>query len=1117
MEYKDSFNYDESDEQQRKRQQYNPNDPYGLGAASPGDPYGLSSAPQDDPYSLQPREAAPDLGPKAKRKEPTDDSQNKKDKAQTDPSKADTRKPEDTAEALFGVSTPELEKQVGKATDIQESQADELAKQVASEPTSDGQQKPAKAETPPSNPTAAPNLPGLPTTGGKKLSKEDQQKFGKKVGDLSDVEIHNAPKAAKYLDAEAFTVGRRIYKGKNANKDTISHEIAHFSPNDKTTGKLRRRSASDSWAEREKQRQIEERKAAERRRIAAEKEAAEKKRAALAKAAEERRVAAVKVEAARRHAEQLASKQNPQSTDRTQPHTQKIGGLKGLEAKALKYQEQEKQAKLAKQAKQPSQLKGLKALEAKALKYQEQEKQAKLQKKLQTNLKQQPGLQNILKQSSFFGGALALGAGVLSPALGMAAVAGARKGLHSEPEKKKEGGSWWDKAKRFGSQAASGVADVGQKILKNGSSAIADVVKTVPQPLMAAANPAMVAAAVIPGAAAMMASPKPEATPKPEEKKEGGSWWDKAKRFGGSMVDKAKDAGKAAIDGATDFGKSVANTAGNAWNGASKWVSDHKAEIAIGVGVVALAAATIVTGGAALAVAGAVAGGAAVSAGTVATVAAGGFVAGAGLNLVQQGTQIKDGRIDPATGKKKTDLNFGEVAKTGAFGAVAAPLGAAAFGLAPVLVGGAGIVGAGASGINAYNNFTGNNFLTNNNPEKTKNPWSGAFDVGNTAMALLPFASKGGRNAMFGAEARARTVQTAGQVWNGTKSLGVQALSGAKNLSAQGLGGVKDWGAQALNGAKNWSGQALNGARNWGTQGLTNAKNWGTERLSSAKDWGAQAWNGSRNWGAQAWNDTKHLGNQALVGAKNWGNRALNAADELGYRASNWFGDNFGPPPGSFGELVPVGVGGGRVPPTRRPMLPMPEKQKPLMMQGNNPEGGVPQSNKPGASAKTSTSVNKVNEWKENNQITGDLKDLQKRLNSPDRGNRLGAEAEVRAYEQRIKNGEVPEVQGNKAGTDFAGNEIKARTEPFTNEKQANNFFADRIKKANSQYAKQGSTGAVTIDLGTQGTIDGKVMTKDVVQRLVQQALSKGNRGSEITEVVVIDGSGNVIYTGKGD
>jgi hypothetical protein len=39
----------------------------------------------------------------------------------------------------------------------------------------------------------------------------------------------------------------------------------------------------------------------------------------------------------------------------------------------------------------------------------------------------------------------------------------------------------------------------------------------------------------------------------------------------------------------------VANTAGDAWNGAAKWVGDHKAEIAIGVGVVAFAAATILT------------------------------------------------------------------------------------------------------------------------------------------------------------------------------------------------------------------------------------------------------------------------------------------------------------------------------------------------------------------------------------------------------------------------------------------------------------------------------------------------------------------------------------------
>jgi Domain of unknown function (DUF4157) len=560
VEYKDSFNYDESDEQQRKRPQHNPNDPYGLGAASPGDPYGLSSAPQDDPYSLQPREAAPDLGPKAKKKEPTDPQQKKDSEPQAPSSKSDTDQPEDKAKPLFGVSTPELEKHVGKSTDVQEAQADALAREVTAEPANDAQQKPAKAEIPSPSQSAAPHLPGLPTTGGKKLSKEDQQKFGKKVGDLSDVEIHKAPKAAKYLDAEAFTVGRRIYKGKNANRDTILHEIAHFSPNDKTTGKLRRKSSSDSWAEREKQRQIEERKAAERRRIAAEKEAAEKKRAALAKAAEERRVAAVKAEAARRHAEQLASKQNPQSTDKTQPHMQKIGGLKGLEAKALKYQEQERQAKLAKQANQPTQLKGLKALEAKALKYREQEKQAKLQK----TVEQHPGIAEVLKQP-FFKNALTFGAGLMSPALGASALAGvaligttttqkqptAQPAPQSapQPEAKKEDKGFFGKALDFGKDIVKGAAKVGEKVLNTGESAINTVtnVLPIPQPLKDLANPIKLAKNVVKGATAIATAPQKAA---------------------GGLLDGAMSFGKDLFNGAKDLGKKALNTAGNAINGA---------------------------------------------------------------------------------------------------------------------------------------------------------------------------------------------------------------------------------------------------------------------------------------------------------------------------------------------------------------------------------------------------------------------------------------------------------------------------------------------------------------------------------------------------------------------
>jgi Bacterial CdiA-CT RNAse A domain len=70
------------------------------------------------------------------------------------------------------------------------------------------------------------------------------------------------------------------------------------------------------------------------------------------------------------------------------------------------------------------------------------------------------------------------------------------------------------------------------------------------------------------------------------------------------------------------------------------------------------------------------------------------------------------------------------------------------------------------------------------------NNFSAALDFGTAALAAAPFATKGGRNAMFGADARARTAQTAGQVWNGSKNLGAQALNGAKNWSNQALDGA---------------------------------------------------------------------------------------------------------------------------------------------------------------------------------------------------------------------------------------------------------------------------------------------------------------------------------------
>jgi hypothetical protein len=111
-----------------------------------------------------------------------------------------------------------------------------------------------------------------------------------------------------------------------------------------------------------------------------------------------------------------------------------------------------------------------------------------------------------------------------------------------------------------------------------------------------------------------------------------------------------------------------------------------------------------------------------------------------------------------------------------------APVAAATFGAAPVVVGGAGIVAAGTSGINAYNNFTGNNFLTNNNPEHTKNNWSGALDAGTTVMAAAPFATRGGRNAMFGADARAQTALTANRALTGARNFPTRALNAADQV-----------------------------------------------------------------------------------------------------------------------------------------------------------------------------------------------------------------------------------------------------------------------------------------------------------------------------------------------
>jgi Domain of unknown function (DUF4157) len=449
---------------------------------------------------------------------------------------------------------------------VQEAQADALAKEVTAKPANDAQQKPAKAETPAPSQSAAPHLPGLPTTGGKKLSKEDQQKFGKKVGDLSDVEIHKAPKAAKYLDAEAFTVGRRIYKGKNANKDTIAHEIAHFSPKDKTTGKLRRKSSSDGWAERERQKRIAaeqaEARRKERERIAAEK-AAEAKRIEIAKAAAARRVAAAKAAAIKKEAELRALGRFDPITGRS--FTQKKD-LSALEAKVKKQQainaaERKANPKPPVKTLQPlTKPKDLSALEEKVKQKQAQKAAAK-QAKLQKTVEQHSGIAGVLKQP-FFKNALAFGAGLMSPALGASALAGAAligtapaqkqptaQQPAPQPEEKKEDKGFFGKALNFGKNIVKGAAKVGEKVLNTGESAINTVTNAlpIPQPLKDLANPIKLAKNVVKGATAIATAPQKAA---------------------GGLLDGAIGFGKNLFNGAKDLGKKALNTAGNVINGA---------------------------------------------------------------------------------------------------------------------------------------------------------------------------------------------------------------------------------------------------------------------------------------------------------------------------------------------------------------------------------------------------------------------------------------------------------------------------------------------------------------------------------------------------------------------
>ncbi len=170
-----------------------------------------------------------------------------------------------------------------------------------------------------------------------------------------------------------------------------------------------------------------------------------------------------------------------------------------------------------------------------------------------------------------------------------------------------------------------------------------------------------------------------------------------------------------------------------------------------------------------------------------------------------------------------------------------------------------------------------------------------------------------------------------------------------------------------------------------------------------------------------------------------------------------------------------------------------------------------------GIQASKSLQLQKVENWEKTGKISGDLERLKNDLKSERSGTRIGAEAEVQELERKIAHGEVPEVRGAKPGTDQPEYEVKARTEPFSNINNAQNWFNDRIKKANTQFVKQKSRGQVVINLGKELKVGDTLITEEMARDFVKNSLAKGGRGTNITEVVIKSSEGNTIYRGLGN
>jgi Domain of unknown function (DUF4157) len=282
--------------------------------------------------------------------------------------------PEEDAETLFGLPLEQLKSRVGSADSQKERDADTLAEAATTHPATlnpSDQPDPTGKNLPAPITDAGPDVPGLPKHGGTALPKDKQAQFEQTVGNLEDVQVHKAPKHAKALGAEAFTLGRHIYMGQHATDATLSHEVAHFSPADKATKKIRRKAVNNDW-------------------MAQQAELARQKRIAAAKVAEAKRIAAEKA-AAKRTAEARA---------------QKLAVINKLKRDSQRAVQQQSRAKKLEQ---------VRALKDKALREQESHRQRKV---LQATLTHHPGLK------TFGNGALTLGKQLLNPTLGTVVGAG---------------------------------------------------------------------------------------------------------------------------------------------------------------------------------------------------------------------------------------------------------------------------------------------------------------------------------------------------------------------------------------------------------------------------------------------------------------------------------------------------------------------------------------------------------------------------------------------------------------------------------------------------------------------------------------------------------------------